>query len=354
MTCFVPGLAAGSPFSISLHSWSELKTSNFTKANFNDHSQLVVFEARIFIDGRMVASAPFKRDTSWPQLISFGFDFNRYGELENLKFPPFRSELLKQSFWSPADDMGRIKIIISEGFPRDSATVPIERVKNLIAFSFQHAPIDILEASAIAWPNPSMWRRGPLNPTMPVPTEFPIDGCDSHIHSPRRRAGQVSQNLRNKTSISFLGTMPNTEAFLQNSPYAGRSNMSNQTNSITEADWANGNLIHSEFATTLTSSLLNQPMPASTHKCSTPSSPPSSRTFSGVFSSRSGSTGDDLGHSIASVNPAATLINPGSGKKAAKRSRHATPASVRALEEEEEPRQSTPRIRIGFGESMVN
>ncbi|ETS87913.1 hypothetical protein PFICI_01741 [Pestalotiopsis fici W106-1] len=353
MTCFIPGLDCGKSFSISLHSWSELQTSNFTKTNFNNHAQLVVFEARIFIDGRLVASAPFKRDTAWPQLISFGFDFNRYGELENLKFPSFRSELLRQDYWSPADEMGRIKIIISEGFPRDSVTIPIERVKNLVAFSFQHAPIDILEASGIAWPNPSMWRRGPMNPTMPVPTEFSADGCDSHVHSPRRRSTQVSHASRNNASISFLGSMPNTQAFLQNPPYGGRPNAGDPT-SLSDIDWASGSLVSSGFATTLTSSLLNQPMPAPC-KSNTSSSPPSSRTFSGVFSSRSGSNSDDLGINLASVNPAATLINnnESSGEKVVKRSRHATPASTGAPEEEE-PRRSTPRVRIGFGENMAS
>lgn len=74
------------------------------------------------------------------KLTSFP-EFTKNGDLEVLKFPQFRSELLRQSYWSPADEVGRIKIIVSEGFPRDSLTMPIERVKNIIAFSFQHAPL---------------------------------------------------------------------------------------------------------------------------------------------------------------------------------------------------------------------
>lgn len=53
----------------------------------------------------------------------------------------FQKEILQQNYWSPADDLGRIKLVISEGFPRDSLSMPIERVKNLVAFSFQHAPL---------------------------------------------------------------------------------------------------------------------------------------------------------------------------------------------------------------------
>lgn len=74
-------------------------------------------------------------------MVTHSFDFTKNGELELLRFPPFRSELLQQSYWNPADELGRIKIVVSECFPRDSVTVPTERVKNIVAFSFQHAPL---------------------------------------------------------------------------------------------------------------------------------------------------------------------------------------------------------------------
>lgn len=65
----------------------------------------------------------------------------KQGELEQLKFPSFRRELLFQNHWNPSDDLGRIKVLVSEGFPRDSPSNPIERVKNVVAFAFQHAPL---------------------------------------------------------------------------------------------------------------------------------------------------------------------------------------------------------------------
>lgn len=68
-------------------------------------------------------------------------EMSKQGEFQPLKFPAFRRELLYQNHWSPGDDLGRIKIVISEGFPRDSPSVPFERVKNILAFSFQHAPL---------------------------------------------------------------------------------------------------------------------------------------------------------------------------------------------------------------------
>ncbi len=66
------------------------------------------------------------------------------GELEPLKFPVFQRELLQQNYWSPADDLGRIRVVISEVFPRDSVSAPKERVKNVVAFAFQHAPLGMI------------------------------------------------------------------------------------------------------------------------------------------------------------------------------------------------------------------
>ena len=53
----------------------------------------------------------------------------------------FHRELLAQSYWNAGDDLGRIKLVIAEGFPRDSMSMQFERVKNIVLFSFQHAPL---------------------------------------------------------------------------------------------------------------------------------------------------------------------------------------------------------------------
>ncbi|KAI1497202.1 hypothetical protein F5X99DRAFT_423687 [Biscogniauxia marginata] len=255
MTCFMPGLSPGTSFNISLHCWKTPEISQFTR-NYSKHPELVKFEARVLIDGRLVASSSFNRSGPWPQLINHSFEFTKNGDLEVLKFPQFRSELLRQSYWSPADEVGRIKIVISEGFPRDSLTVPIERVKNIIAFSFQHAPLDILESSGIAWPNPAMWRRGPFNPTMPVPAQQHEDGPEAHLHSPRRRTslmktasgsgGYSTANLgmTQLNANSFLESMPNTQALLHRNGHGSGSeytDLLNQQKSDATAyfDWTN-------------------------------------------------------------------------------------------------------------------
>lgn len=164
----------------------------------------------------------------------------KQGELEQLKFPSFRRELLFQNHWSPSDDLGRIKVLISEGFPRDSPSNPIERVKNVVAFAFQHAPLGqsvvalynpapltwcfslgILETNGIAWPNPQMWRRPENNPALPVPTFYPDDGADSHLHSPRRRP-LASQHM---PTISTALTAPAGPAFNLDTVPMGRSKL---------------------------------------------------------------------------------------------------------------------------------
>jgi len=161
VTCFVPSLAAGTPFQISIHCWRNPEISQFTR-NYSKHTELVKFEARVLLDGRLVASAILDRKVNGPHLVTTTFgmyimrsstlhlvsitnfpssEFTKTGELERLKFPTFRREILHQNYWNANDDMGRIKVIISEGFPRDSLSVPIERVKNIVTFSFQHAPL---------------------------------------------------------------------------------------------------------------------------------------------------------------------------------------------------------------------
>ncbi|KAI1176177.1 hypothetical protein F4777DRAFT_280513 [Nemania sp. FL0916] len=226
MTCFIPSQPQGTSFSISLHTWKSPDISQFSR-NYSKHPELVKFEARVLIDGRLVTTSSFSRSGPWPQLIDHSFEFTKNGDLETLKFPQFRNELLRQSYWNPADELGRIKIVISEGFPRDSLTLPMDRVKNLVAFSFQHAPLDILESSGIAWPNPAMWRRSPFNPTVPNSSQHHEDGPQSHLHSPRRRSSLTKSaigsygynpaniNVYQMSTDNFIGNTPNTQSLLQ-------------------------------------------------------------------------------------------------------------------------------------------
>lgn len=78
--------------------------------------------------------------SSQGNLLTPGTDLSKNGDLGPLKFPVFQQEILQQRQRNVGDALGRIRLVISEGFPRDSLTAPMERVNNIVAFSFQHAP----------------------------------------------------------------------------------------------------------------------------------------------------------------------------------------------------------------------
>lgn len=53
---FIPSLAAGTPFQISIHSWSAPSVSQFTRC-YSKYGECANFEARVFVDGQLVAYA---------------------------------------------------------------------------------------------------------------------------------------------------------------------------------------------------------------------------------------------------------------------------------------------------------
>ncbi|KAK2024579.1 hypothetical protein LX32DRAFT_697054 [Colletotrichum zoysiae] len=144
LNTFVPSLLYNSPFSISILSWGNPSVSQATRS-YSNHPELVLFEFQVYIDGRPVSTAILDQNMKGPYSIqhSFGafYGLTKNGEIDTLRFPPFHDGILLQRIWNPADDFGRIKIIMTESFPRDSVTMPFERVKNVVVFSFQHAPL---------------------------------------------------------------------------------------------------------------------------------------------------------------------------------------------------------------------
>lgn len=68
-------------------------------------------------------------------------DIDRNGNQDVLHFPPFHADILEQRHWDAGDTYGRIKIVLAEGFSRPNRSPPFERVKDIVALSFQHAPL---------------------------------------------------------------------------------------------------------------------------------------------------------------------------------------------------------------------
>lgn len=101
---------------------------------------------------------------------------------KQLRFPPFHTEILQQSHWDARDGLGRIRIVIAEGLSRGAGNNRgFKKLRDVVAFSFQHAPRHILEHSGIAWPNARMFQKSATPVSTPAANNF-----DAHAHSPQR------------------------------------------------------------------------------------------------------------------------------------------------------------------------
>lgn len=132
---------------------------------------------------------------------------------------------MQQSHWDAGETHGRIRVVIAEGFSRPHRSPPFERVADIIAFSFQHAPLskpystyiealffmhayrfalDILEYSKIAWPNAGMWYQPPhhLYKCQSGNTHVSYkDDEDAHAHSPTRHDASSGSTLNNHNAV---------------------------------------------------------------------------------------------------------------------------------------------------------
>ncbi|KAJ6151824.1 hypothetical protein N7470_006952 [Penicillium chermesinum] len=165
LTAFVPSLEKDSAFRVSVHSWDKPRPSRFMERMMQP-DDVLLFEARVFIDGTLTAGGVFGQRALWPYVI----DLDRDGNPDNLRFPAFHPEILEQRHWDAGDVYGRIK-----------------RVKDVVSLSFQHAPLHILEYSNIAWPNPSMWSQAPragFRYNAALDYTAAMDRDDLHAHSP--------------------------------------------------------------------------------------------------------------------------------------------------------------------------
>ena len=155
------------------------------------------------------------------------------GKEDGLRFPQFHQQILYQSHWEAGEVFGRIRIVIAEGIIHDAEsphfrwTSPFQRVKDVIAFAFQHAPqrryhqlvleksliswmSDVLEFSNIAWPNAGMWKKGaPYFPPMSGPNPSKTQsGEEVHAHSPRQPSIWANANTSAPSAIQSKKIAP--------------------------------------------------------------------------------------------------------------------------------------------------
>lgn len=64
-----------------------------------------------------------------------------------LTFPAFHAEILQQPRWDPGEQLGRVQLVLTEGVLREAEQlqtggrkVAFDGLRDIIAFSFQHAP----------------------------------------------------------------------------------------------------------------------------------------------------------------------------------------------------------------------
>ncbi|OAP57584.1 hypothetical protein AYL99_08322 [Fonsecaea erecta] len=218
---FIASLERGAAFRVSIHSWDK-PTPSHLLLSYKTPDEAVLFAARVYIDGILVAHRTFDENV-WPEEIQVVLISPLYTEKADcagresqyLQFPKFHQELIRQPGWDANELMGRIRVVIAEGVMRDNtppaaSAFRFDHLRDVVAFSFQHAPQDILEYSGIAWPNPMMFENSSSKPPRPVPIGSRVSGVsghEAHSHSPQRlppigsRSKRLSLHENYQTSL---------------------------------------------------------------------------------------------------------------------------------------------------------
>ncbi|KAK3109329.1 hypothetical protein LTR53_017538 [Teratosphaeriaceae sp. CCFEE 6253] len=157
LTCFVPALPASTAFQVSVHSWTKptaiLGSENLGYVPGTQYR----WRVKIVIDGVAVGCEQFAEDATWPKQLEFSLATDVEGKHLPLAFPRFHRSMMSQTHWNASDDLGRIKIQLSAGYDvHVEGRSQFVKILDHVVFSFQPAPLDVLERSKISWPNPEL------------------------------------------------------------------------------------------------------------------------------------------------------------------------------------------------------
>ncbi|GAB7344237.1 hypothetical protein MBLNU457_2122t2 [Dothideomycetes sp. NU457] len=194
MITYIPTLDRGNPFTVSVHCW---EMPRFSPALGVFYGQKAVDNAawgvRVIIDGICVASDTFGTSVTFPQLITASDFADGHGKKRPLLFPPFHRTVLSRRDWDISDDLGRIKICISEGYlVKEADGQSFVPIKEVVCFTFHPAPLERLERCNIAWPNPAMW----YYPWRSGMTELPRQGQTTVIPQQTQYQSHAPHNLK--------------------------------------------------------------------------------------------------------------------------------------------------------------
>ncbi|KAF2713570.1 hypothetical protein K504DRAFT_530532 [Pleomassaria siparia CBS 279.74] len=214
LTCYIASLPQSIPFRVSIHLWSlKAKPSAVIEARRNSR-QRVVYTTQIIVDGVLVFHDFFEA-TAWPQELAYEKRLTenpRHVSSQRklpLEFPSFHPNILMQSSWNAREDSGRIKVLLSEQLSGES--FPDQLVdgmtNDIVCFSFQHAPRDILEQAGISWPI-----RNPLY--LPFPSESYHPSFSTSFSYTHPRSMLTSESPLTKSSVTTPFARPqNPEPF---------------------------------------------------------------------------------------------------------------------------------------------
>ncbi|KAI0579540.1 hypothetical protein TUN199_10079 [Pyrenophora tritici-repentis] len=218
LTCYISSLPPSTPFRVSIHSWATATKASPIIESRRKANQKIVYSVQVIVDGARVFRGFFDIHSKWPQEIAHerrSLAFTEHPTSRQklcLQFPPFHQHTLMQNSWDACDPNGRIKIMLSEqliGKTSSPGDMDLGITNDIVCFSFQHAPKDILERAGISWPirNPLYFPNAQdrdillsrKSPTISwTPKSRPL-AADVHMQSPLSHASKSAfarpQNL---------------------------------------------------------------------------------------------------------------------------------------------------------------
>ncbi|THW16202.1 hypothetical protein D6D24_04558 [Aureobasidium pullulans] len=187
LNAYIPSLPRGTPFKISLHSWSRpvLQLPN-------DADGQISLAMHVAVDGIPVASVMLSQiDLNVGRTNAICYRVERINPDGNfpatvnnsptvkMLFPPFHRVIRNQKDLYIADNVGRITVSLSEGhFYPDAASgkLHFRPKKNIVTFKWVHAPQSILRKAGISWPNGKLFQKPDVFRHNQIPPMFyPVD-----------------------------------------------------------------------------------------------------------------------------------------------------------------------------------
>ncbi|KAK3723144.1 hypothetical protein LTR37_001867 [Vermiconidia calcicola] len=203
LTTFIPSLQRNAPFQISVHSW--VKTVPLLGPLADGSKAKELWQARVVVDGECVSTRFIDNESVWPHIIcthnlrfldtSSASSPSVTRQSNQLQFPPFHREIMSQSHWNAADRVGRIRVELSAVYVPEGVGRYV-KLRDIVIFAFQPAPLELLEHSGVAWPNTHMFMN-------------PLQANRFHnVHAPNAIMPAAAKHKRVASTSNINSTTP--------------------------------------------------------------------------------------------------------------------------------------------------